>query len=114
MTFFEFQKRFPTETAALNFIVATKYANDYYCPKCGCYHKGIYRSSKRTKILHCNNCMSEFSVLAGTIFEGLDLETLKELKAEGLTLEDLIAMRDSISTYAGDKGYGDTALGVAS
>lgn len=47
MTFFEFQKRFPTETAALNFIVATKYANGYYCPKCGCFHKGIYRSNKR-------------------------------------------------------------------
>ena len=62
MTFFEFQKRFPTETAALNFIVATKYTNGYYCPKCGCFHKGIYRSNKRTKILHCNNCKSEFMV----------------------------------------------------
>ena len=40
MTFFEFQKRFPNEGAALNFIVATKYANGYYCPKCGCFHNG--------------------------------------------------------------------------
>ena len=60
MTFFEFQKRFPNEGAAINFIVAAKYTNGYYCPKCGCFHKGIYRSSKRTKVLHCNNCKSEF------------------------------------------------------
>lgn len=86
MTFFEFQKRFPTDTAALNFIVATKYANDYYCPKCGCYHKGIYRSSKRTKILHCNNCISEFSVLAGTIFEGTHLDLRIWLYAMNLVI----------------------------
>lgn len=45
------------------------------------------------------------ALFAGTIYEGLDLETLKELKAEGLTMEDLFAMRESISTYAGDKAY---------
>lgn len=64
MTFFEFQKRFPTELSALNFIVSIKYTNGYHCPKCGCIHKGIYRSNVRTKILHCNNCNSEFSILA--------------------------------------------------
>ena len=45
------------------------------------------------------------ALFASTIYEGLDLETLKELKAEGLTMEDLFAMRESISTYAGDKAY---------
>ncbi len=86
MTFFEFQKRFPNEGAALNFIVATKYANGYYCPKCGCFHKGIYRSNKRTKVLHCNNCKSEFSVLAGTIFEGTHLDLRMWLYAINLVI----------------------------
>lgn len=86
MTFFEFQKRFPNEGAAINFIVATKYANGYYCPKCGCFHKGIYRSNKRTKVLHCNNCKSEFSVLAGTIFEGTHLDLRMWLYAMNLVI----------------------------
>lgn len=86
MTFFEFQKRFPNEGTALNFIVVTKYANGYYCPKCGCYHKGIYRCNKRTKVLHCNNCKSEFSVLAGTIFEGTHLDLRMWLYAMNLVI----------------------------
>ena len=86
MTFFEFQKRFPNEGAAINFIVAIKYANGYYCPKCGCFHKGIYRNNKRTKVLHCNNCKSEFSVLAGTIFEGTHLDLRMWLYAINLVI----------------------------
>ena len=71
MTFFEFQKRFPTEASALNFIISMKYANGYHCPKCRCVHKGIYRSNKRTKILLCNNCNSEFSILAYSLGNGV-------------------------------------------
>lgn len=86
MTFFEFQKRFPTEASALNFIISMKYANGYHCPKCGCIHKGIYRSNKRTKILHCNNCNSEFSILAGTIFENTHLDLRMWLYAMNLVI----------------------------
>ena len=86
MTFFEFQKRFPTEASALNFIISMKYANGYHCPKCGCVHKGIYRSNKRTKILHCNNCNSEFSILAGTIFENTHLDLRMRLYAMNLVI----------------------------
>lgn len=42
MTYFEFTKRFPDETSAINFIVFVKYKNGYVCPKCGCIHK-IYK-----------------------------------------------------------------------
>lgn len=86
MTFFEFQKRFPTELTALNFIVSIKYANGYHCPKCGCIHKGIYRSNVRAKILHCNNCNSEFSILAGTIFESTHLDLRMWLYAINLVI----------------------------
>lgn len=86
MTFFEFQKRFPTEASALNFIVSIKYTNGYHCPKCGCIHKGIYRSNVRAKILHCNNCNSEFSILAGTIFENTHLDLRMWLYAMNLVI----------------------------
>ena len=86
MTFFEFQKRFPTELTALNFIVSIKYANGYHCPKCGCIHKGIYRSNVRAKILHCNNCNSEFLILAGTIFENTHLDLRMWLYAMNLVI----------------------------
>ena len=33
MTIFKFQKRFPAETYALNFIVPIKHANGLYCLK---------------------------------------------------------------------------------
>lgn len=86
MTFFEFQKRFPTEASALNFIVSIKYTNGYHCPKCGCIHKGIYRSNVRAKILHCNNCNSEFSILTGTIFENTHLDLRMWLYAMNLVI----------------------------
>lgn len=86
MTFFEFQKRFPTELSALNFIVSIKYTNGYHCPKCGCIHKGIYRSNVRAKILHCNNCNSEFSIFTGTIFENTHLDLRMWLYAMNLVI----------------------------
>lgn len=39
MTYFEFTKRFPEETSAINFIVSVKYKDGYVCPKCGCVHR---------------------------------------------------------------------------
>ena len=42
MTIFEFNRRFPTEESAIDFIIETKYKGSYYCPKCGCVHEGIY------------------------------------------------------------------------
>jgi hypothetical protein len=44
MTYFEFTKRFPDETSAINFIVAAKYKNGYVCPKCGCVEMELRRN----------------------------------------------------------------------
>ena len=44
MTIFEFNKKFPTEESAIDFIIKTKYKDGYVCPKCGCIHN-IYRSN---------------------------------------------------------------------
>ncbi|MCL2312337.1 MAG: IS1595 family transposase [Firmicutes bacterium] len=87
MTIFEFKKKFPTEKAAINFIITTKYPNkQYVCPKCGVVGEKIYRQKYNPKNLYCNNCTWEFLVLNGTIFENTKLDIRMWLYAINLTL----------------------------
>ena len=85
MTIFEFNKRFPTEKSAIDFIIETKYKDGYVCPKCGCIHN-IYRSNVKSRNLYCNNCNSHFSALAGTIFENTHLDLRMWLYAINLVM----------------------------
>lgn len=39
MTIFDFNKRFPTEKSAIDFIIHVKYNGTYVCPFCGCVLK---------------------------------------------------------------------------
>lgn len=86
MNYFEFTKRFPTENAAIDFIVETKYRDGYVCPKCECVHKKIYRQNYNRRNIYCNNCHSEFSALTGTIFENTHLDIRMWLYAINLVL----------------------------
>jgi len=87
MTYFEFTSRFPDEKAALDFIVEKKYGNGpYTCPVCGCNNNKVYRQKYNSRILCCNNCHSESSVLTGTIFEGTHLDLRMWLYAMNLTI----------------------------
>lgn len=86
MTIFEFNRMFPTQNDAIDFIVAKKYKDGYYCPKCGCFHHGIYRQNYDHRKLYCNNCKSEFSALAGTIFENTHLDLRMWLYAINLVM----------------------------
>jgi len=87
MTIFEFKKKFPTEKAAINFIIETKYPNkQYICPKCGVVKEKIYRQKYDSRKLYCNNCKSEFSALSGTIFANTHLSLRMWLYAINLTL----------------------------
>lgn len=85
MTIFEFNKRFPTEESAIDFIIETKYKGGYVCPKCGCIHN-IYRSNVKSRNLYCNNCNSHFSALKDTIFENSHLDLRMWLYAINLVL----------------------------
>ena len=85
MTIFEFNKRFPTEESAIDFIIETKYKNGYVCPNCGCIHN-IYRSNVKSRNFYCNNCNSHFSALAGTIFENTHLDLRMWLYAINLVM----------------------------
>ena len=86
MNYVEFTRRFPTEDAAIDFIVETKYKDGYVCPKCGCVHRRIYRQNYNRRNLYCNNCHSEFSALSGTIFENTHLDIRMWLYAINLVL----------------------------
>lgn len=86
MTYFEFTKRFPTEDAAIDYIVAKKYHDGYVCPKCGCVHHNIYHQSYDHRKLYCKNCMSEFSAFSGTIFENTHLDIRMWLYAMNLVI----------------------------
>ena len=63
MTIFEFNRRFPTEESAIDFIIETKYKNGYYCPKCGCVHEGIYHQQYDHSKMYCNNVWLPHQVL---------------------------------------------------
>jgi transposase-like protein len=86
MNYFEFTKRFPTQESAINFIINNKYPNGYVCPKCGVIHKNIYHQNYDVRKLYCNNCKSEFSALAGTIFENTHLDIRMWLYAINLVI----------------------------
>lgn len=86
MTYFEFQKQFPTEEDAINFIVSVKYKDGYVCPKCGTVHKRIYHQHYDPRKLYCKNCNSEFSALVGTIFENTHLDIRMWLYAINLCM----------------------------
>lgn len=68
MTYSEFSKRFPSENAAIDFIVAVKYKDGYACPKCECARKVCHQKYNR-QFFCCDNCKSELSALKVTIFE---------------------------------------------
>ena len=85
MTYFEFTKRFPDETSAINFIVSVKYKDGYVCPKCGCLHR-IYHQHYDHRKLYCNNCKTEWSALVGTIFENTHLDLRMWLYAINLCM----------------------------
>lgn len=86
MTIFDFQKRFPTEKSAIDFIIKVKYNGTYVCPFCGCIHN-IYRDKGHNgRDLYCNNCKSHFSALSGTIFENTHLDIRMWLYAINLVM----------------------------
>lgn len=87
MTYFEFQKQFPSEESAINYIIEKKYPNEeYVCPKCGCTKDKIYHQKYDPRKLYCNNCKSEFSALANTIFENTHLDLRMWLYAINLVI----------------------------
>jgi transposase-like protein len=68
MTFIEFNQKFPTEKAAIDYFLKIRYKGTLTCPHCGAKVK-VYRYRKRAKVCHCKNCNNSFSPFTNTIFE---------------------------------------------
>lgn len=66
MTFFEFNRKFSTEEAAIDYFYKVRYNGKLACPHCGTT-VNLYRTS-RQKVCICHNCNNTFSPFADTIF----------------------------------------------
>jgi transposase-like protein len=76
MTFLDFNKRFPTEKAAIDHFVEVRYKGMLTCPHCGAIVK-VYRYRERAKVCHCKNCNDSFSPFTNTIFENSSTDMRK-------------------------------------
>ena len=85
MNYFEFNKKFKTENEVINFFISIRYPKGIVCPKCGKIEK-VYHRHSHPRMCHCNNCDSEFSIFAGTIFEKSDTDLRKWFYAINLVL----------------------------
>lgn len=65
-TLMEFESRFNTEDACLDYLVVMRWPNGFVCPSCG------GEESWRTErlLFHCAACGRQTSVTAGTVFQG--------------------------------------------
>lgn len=85
MNYFEFNKKFSTEAEAINYFISKRYPNGITCPKCKSTGK-VYHRHTSPRMCHCNNCKSEFSVFADTIFEKSETDLRKWFYAINLVL----------------------------
>jgi transposase-like protein len=71
-TILEFEKRFNSEEACLQYLYQLRWPDGFICPRCGC------RSAWKTKreLYRCPCCNYQVSITAGTIFQ----DTHKPLK----------------------------------
>jgi transposase-like protein len=60
----EFQKRFSTEEACVQFLMQSRWPDGFDCPKCG---HGEFYWMKVRKLLQCQKCKYQASVTAGTV-----------------------------------------------
>lgn len=63
-TLAEFESRFSTEDACLNFLYGLRWPDGFICPRCG--HVGGWRVG--CTLIECAECSYQASVKAGTIF----------------------------------------------
>ncbi|HYC54165.1 MAG TPA: IS1595 family transposase [Candidatus Binatia bacterium] len=74
MTFRELEKRFPTETACLDYLVSMRWADGVACPRCGNAKVYKLKAAHRWSCKACNPNGYRFSPIAGTIFENTNIK----------------------------------------
>lgn len=65
MGLLDFQKKFPTERACLQYLAEKRFPNGFLCPRCNSSRGGHVRTRG---LWQCKWCRAQISVTAGTIF----------------------------------------------
>ena len=68
----EFQRRFPDETACVEYLAAARWQDGFQCPACG--GTKAWRLSTKPFTWECAGCGRQTSVTAGTVMHGSKLE----------------------------------------
>jgi transposase-like protein len=91
MNLFSLAKKFPTEDAAVEYWIATRWPDGVRCV--GCDHDTVYRiqttgkTGKPSLIFECGKCQLHFSATAGTLFHDSHLPLQKWFAAIALMCE---------------------------
>jgi transposase-like protein len=85
ISFFEWQKRFPTEEACAHYLVEQRWPRGFQCPRCG--HERGYLIKGRG-LYECTQCAYQSSVTAGTLFHSTNLPLTKWFWAIYLMVSD--------------------------
>jgi len=64
-TLLEFERRFGTEVACIEYLFKLRWPEGFQCPRCG--HAEVWRM--RRDLYRCAHCRTESSVTSGTIFQ---------------------------------------------
>jgi len=94
-------KYFANKDVALDFLVALRWPEGIYCPRCACTE---YSFLKTRRIWKCKGCQKQFSVKLGTIFEDSPIGLDKWLPAIWL----LVNAKNGISSYELHRALGVT------
>lgn len=65
-TLLEFEQRFATEEACLEYLVRMRWPGGFQCPRCGCLAAWMTRRG----LYLCRRCRFQVSVTSGTVFQG--------------------------------------------
>jgi len=68
LSLIDFYEKFKIEEDCFNYLVAVRWTNGFFCPKCGCTR--VYLLKSRA-LFQCKACRHQTSVTAGTIFHKL-------------------------------------------
>jgi transposase-like protein len=77
INFFDFIKKFPSETDIINLYIDIRYNGKILCSHCG--SDRVSRRIHNPKFFQCNNCNNSFSIFKGTIFENTTTDLRKWL-----------------------------------
>jgi transposase-like protein len=88
-TLMEFEQRFRSEQACLEYIVSLRWPDGFRCPRCG--NDRSWVTSRN--LYHCTRCEHETSVTAGTIFQ----DTRKPLELWFRAIWYIVSQKNGVS-----------------